>query len=320
MSDKIVICGAGGYVGSRLVRFLLGKGYEDIRAVSFRPVNTWKESFARVENLQLDLRDRESCERAVAGAGYVYNLAAKVGGIGYIANHRVEGMLSSLINTHLVQAISQSDIRGYFFSSSSCVYHSGNSGPVFKESDAYPANPTDGYGWEKLFSERLCLAFADEMKVPVRIARFHTIYGPGDVRPAGQSHVTESMCEKVIAAKLSGKHEITIWGDGKQTRSFLYIDDCIEGIYRIMNAGLRGPVNLANSAQVSVNDIVTMLEEIAGIKLTRFYNNSAVVGQQDKCSDNTLLRSSLGWEPSTPIKIGLERMYEDYYNRAVSKK
>ena len=320
MSEKIVVCGAGGFIGGKLIEQLLEKGYDDIRAVSFRPVAEWNRKFDSVENVQLDLRHRRSCEEAVAGAGIVYNLAARVGGIGYVETHKTEGMLSSLINTHLLLAVSKIKVLRYFFSSSSCVYHSGNPGPVFKEADAYPANPQDGYGWEKLFSERMCLNFAEEYKVPVSIARFHGIYGPGDFRPEGRDHAISALCLKVIEAKLSGRHEINIWGDGTQTRSFLYIDDCIEGMQRIVNDGVQGPVNLANREVVSVNQIVDILEKIACVKLHRFYNTTAPVGQQHKCSDNTLLRDSLAWEPMTPIRLGLERTYRSFWDRAVLKK
>lgn len=320
MSDKIVVCGAGGYVGGKLIEFLLSKGHTDIRAVSFRPFPEWLKTFKEAQNVQLDLRHRRSCEDALDGAKIVYNLAARVGGIGYIESHKVEGMLSSLINTHLLLAASKVNLIRYFFASSSCVYHSGQPGPAFKESDAYPANPTDGYGVEKLFSERMCLNFAEELKVPVSIARFHTIYGPGDVRPEGRDHVTAALCLKVIEAKLSGRNDILVWGDGTQTRSFLYIDDCIEGIYRLVNGGISGPVNLANSERVSVNQIIDMLEEIACIKLHRFYNNDAPQGMKHKCSDNTLLRKSLNWEPLFPIKTGLERMFRDFWDRRMIQK
>lgn len=320
MNEKIVVCGAGGYVGGNLVKSLVARRYKNIRAVSFRPTAEWLYKSDVVENVQFDLRHRRPCEEALEGAKIVYNLAARVGGIGYIESHKTEGMLSSLINTHLLLAASKAKLIRYFFASSSCVYHSGNPGPAFKEDDAYPANPTDGYGWEKLFSERMCLNFAEELKVPVSIARFHTIYGPGDVRPAGRDHVTAALCLKVIEARLSGRHEINIWGDGTQTRSFLYIDDCVEGITRIVNDGIAGPVNLANSAQVSVNQIVDILEEIAAVKLHRFYNVNAPQGQKHKCSDNALLRSSLNWEPMTPIKLGLERMFRDFWDRRTIQK
>lgn len=317
---KIVVCGAGGYVGGSLIKYLLSKGHKDIRGVSFRPVPEWLHKFDSVENVQLDLRNRKPCEEAVAGATVVYNLAARVGGIGYVETHKTEGMLSSLINTHLLMAASKANLMRYFFASSSCVYHSGNPGPVFKESDAYPANPQDGYGWEKLFSERMCLNFAEEYRVPVSIARFHGIYGPGDVRASGKDHAIAALCLKVIEAKLSGRHEINIWGDGTQTRSFLYIDDCVEGVNQIVNEGVPGPVNLANRDIVSVNQIVDILEDISGVKLHRFYNTAAPIGQQHKCSDNTLLRESLAWEPMTPIRVGLEKTYRDLWDRAVLKK
>jgi nucleoside-diphosphate-sugar epimerase len=319
---KIVVCGAGGYVGYNLINYLSGLGYNDIRAISSRPLDEWRFKPGNCERVQADLREADSCRAVVAGAGWVFNLASTVGGIGFIAGKKVECMLSSLINTNLLRAVSQDseNVMGYFYASSSCVYPLREMNPVFAESDAYPANPTDGYGWEKLFSERMCLAFAEERKVPVSIARYHTIYGPGDVRDAGRDHVTAALCRKVIQAKLSGVHEINIWGDGEQTRSFLYIDDCVEGTYRILKSGLTGPVNLANQELVSVNRIVNMLENIAGIQLRRFYELNAPRGLQDKRTDNTKLRLALSWEPSTPIEVGLKRMYNEFWARAIEAK
>jgi len=251
-------------------------------------------------------------------AKWVFNLAANVGGIGFIGTQKTECMLSSLINTNLLIAVREEQLAGYFFASSSCVYPAKEG--QLREEDAYPAAPMDGYGWEKLFSERMCLSFAADYAVPARIARYHTIYGPGDVRAAGRDHVTAALCKKVVAAKLSGVHEINIWGDGNQTRSFLYIDDCIEGTYRIMMSMSPGPFNLGNEELVSVNDLVTTLEEIAAIKLMRFYSSDAPQGLQHKEVDNTLIREKIGWEPSTPIKLGLERMYRDFYDRALKIK
>jgi GDP-D-mannose 3', 5'-epimerase len=314
MNEKIVVCGAGGVVGRALVDRLIQEGHTDIRAVSRRWTN-----FAGVENVQANLWNFADCERIMQGAKWVFNLAAKVGGIGYIQNHKADCMLSSLINTNLLMAAKDVGISRYFFSSSSCVYPSRIE--VVKESDAYPADPIDGYGWEKLFSERMCLAFSDDYGIPVTIARYHGLYGPGDVRDdAGKDHVIAAMCHKVVEAKLSGRNEINIWGDGSQTRSFLFIDDCVEGTLELCWNGVTGPVNLANSEPVSVNRIVDLLEEISGVKLTRFYSALAAVGRQHKCSDNQLLRTVLrGWEPATPIREGLEKTYRFFWDRAILK-
>lgn len=317
MNEKIVVCGAGGFIGGNMVEFLVKKGYTNIRAVSRAPVSEWLKWSLSAENVSLDLQDAEACEQAVEGAQIVYNFAARVGGIGYIGSHNLDCMLSSLINTHLLRELQNRSFIRYFFASSSCVYPASES--PLRESDAYPAQPTTEYGWEKLFSERMCLNFAAERGVPVTIARLHTLYGPGDVRPPGKDHVVAALCRKVAEAKIAGKNEINIWGDGSQTRSLLYIDDCIEGIYRLVNAGVRGPVNLANSEVISVNQIVFLLEEIAGIKLMKFYNPAEPVGCPHKFSDNTLLRRELHWEPMTPIRDGLVATYRDVYERLLKK-
>jgi GDP-D-mannose 3',5'-epimerase len=308
---KAIVCGAGGYVGKRLVNYLLEKLGMEVCVVT-RKAQVWDD----VEQVCGDLRDPAVAKRAVAGAGWVFNLAANVGGIGYIGKQKAECMLSSVINANLLSAAQkEKNLAGYFFASSSCVYPEKNH--PLTEDDAYPAAPMDGYGWEKLFSERMCQAFGSDYKMPVRIGRYHTIYGPGDVRPEGRDHVTAALCKKVVEAKLSGKHEINIWGDGNQTRSFLYIDDCIEGTYRIMNGISALPMNLGNAEIVSVNGLVTMLEEIAAVKLTRFYSADAPTGLQHKQVDNTLIRNTLHWEPMTPIHEGLRRMYNDFYDRAL---
>jgi len=316
MSDEniAVVCGANGYVGRNLVQYLSNKGFS-VRAIARTP----GAKLAGVHYVYGDLRTPEVCRTATNRAKWIFNLAANVGGIGFIGTQKTECMLSSLINTNLLLAASQEQsLAGYFFASSSCVYPEKDG--QLREEDAYPAAPMDGYGWEKLFGERMCLSFANDYSMPTRIARYHTIYGPGDIRGPGRDHVTAALCKKVVAAKLSGVHEINIWGDGNQTRSFLYIDDCVEGTFRIMMSMSPAPVNLANDELVSVNDLVTELEEIAAVRLMRFYSPNAPQGLQHKEVDNTLLRTTIGWEPSTPIKIGLERMYRDFYDRALQAK
>lgn len=317
MNEKIVVCGAGGFIGGNMVEFLVRKGYDNIRAVSRTPVEQWLKRSLVAESVSLDLRIPEDCFFALKDAQIVYNFAATVGGIGYIGAHNTDCMLSSLINTHLLQEAEKNRVIRYFFASSSCVYPASES--PLRESDAYPAQPTTEYGWEKLFSERMCLNFAAERGVSVTIARLHTLYGPGDIRTPGKDHVVAALCRKVAEAKLAGKNEINIWGDGSQTRSLLYIDDCIEGIYRLVNAGVRGPVNLANSEVISVNQIVFLLEEIAGIKLMKFYSPEAPVGCPHKFSDNILLRRELHWEPMIPIRDGLAATYRDVYDRLLKK-
>lgn len=318
MSDRIVVCGAGGFVGRKLVEYLYHKGYSDVLAIisprsSFGPI-TWAN---QVSWVKVDLMDYEACRRELEGATWVFNLAAKVGGIDYIQKHKASCMLSSVINTNLLRAAHEHKASRYFFASSSCVYPAGSA--VLRESDAYPANPIAGYGWEKLFSEQMCLAFQEEFGLPVSIARYHGLYGPEDVREEAKDHVIAALCRKVAEAKLSGCNAISIWGDGTQTRSFLYSDDCVEGTVLMMANGVTGPVNMANGECVSINDLVTMLEEIAAIKLERFYSSEASTGRIHKCSDNTLIRETLGWEPRTPLKVGLARTYRACWDRLLKK-
>jgi GDP-D-mannose 3',5'-epimerase len=313
MSRAIVVAGASGFVGRAFIEFLLKRGHKNIRAVS-RSENKWADK--DVEHRQGDLRDAAFANSVCRDSEAVYNLAAQVGGIGYIGKHNVECLLSSLINTNLLLACEAHKVPRYFFASSSCVYPDGG---AMRETSAIPANPGSGYGWEKIFSEQMCLAFDGEKRVPCSIARFHTLYGPGDVRPGGREHVIEALCKKVIAAKLSGIHEISVWGDGLQTRSFLYIDDCVEGMYKLANSGVPGPVNLSNPESATVSQLVDYIEEIADVKLERFYNKSAPSGIQHKMTENTKLRASLGWEPSTPLKAGLKKTFDDLMERTLNE-
>lgn len=310
MNEKIVVCGAGGYVGRRLVKDLVKKGYTNVVAVFRNPTNA---PIAGAKHLLADLLDIKDARYAVYDADLVYNLAAKVGGIGFISENKADCMTSAAININLLRSLSP-NVQGYFFASSSCVYPS--LVRPLTENDVFPAY-LSGYGLEKYFSEQTALAFAKEKDVPVRIARLHTVYGPDDFRGGIKDHFPTSLTEKVIAAKLSGVNEIRIWGDGSQTRSLLYIDDAVEGIQKIMNRGVIGPVNLASSEKVSVNGLVTMIEEIAAVKLTRFYSLDSSTGCQHKTTDNTLLRESLSWEPMTSTRDGMERLYRSCWEKQV---
>lgn len=299
---NITVCGAAGYVGKHLSDYLEKLGHSVLR---------WTRERG-------DLMRPGCAVEAVADADIVFNLAASVGGIGYVSGHRVPCLLSSVINTNLLQACAaRGGIVRYFFASSSCVYPENSFGIAQTEDSAYPANPTTEYGWEKLFSERMCAAFSAEQNLPTTVARFHGIFGPGDIRPEGRDHVIVALCRKVIAAKLSGCHEIAIWGDGTQTRSFLHVDDCVEGICRLTFEGVPGPVNLASNESVSVNELVSMLEEIAAVKLTRFYSPAAPVGCQHKTANIAALRRALKWEPTRTLKVGLEDVYRDLWDRLI---
>src|SRR2546421_7041139 len=265
-SEKIVVCGGGGFIGGHLVADLLRQG-KKVRVVDVKPFEEWFQMFPESENLQLDLQEKESCERAVADVDLVYNLAADMGGMGFIENNKALCMLSVLINTHLLMAVKNADAKRYFYASSACVYAADKQTDpdvtALKEEDADPAMPEDGYGWEKLFSERMCRHLREDYGMETRIARYHNVYGPHGTYDGGREKAPAAVCRKVITAKLTGKHEIEIWGDGHQTRSFMYIDDCIEGIERIFNSDkVTFPINLGSSEKVSINQLVDIVEDI----------------------------------------------------------
>src|SRR5712692_2007038 len=262
-SEKIVVCGAGGFIGGHLVGDLLRQGHRSVRAVDLKPMAEWYQVFPEIENLELDLQGREACEQALRDAQIVYNLAADMGGMGFIENNRARCMLSVLINTHLLMAARKFGIQRYFYASSACVYAADKQlSPeviALKESDAYPAMPEDGYGWEKLFSERMCRHFREDFGVAARVARYHNVYGPHGTWTGGREKAPAAICRKVIQAKLSGKNEIEIWGDGHQTRTFMYIDDCIKGTRLMVDRDVPGPLNIGSNELVSINQLVDIV-------------------------------------------------------------
>lgn len=315
--QSIVVCGAGGFIGGHLVKDLIKQGYTNIRAVDVKPIYRWYQKFAGVENIQLDLREKDAADMALKGANIVYNLAADMGGMGFIESNRAFCMLNVLINTHLLQAAVKHNVKRYFFASSACVYASYKQDrpdiDPLKESDAYPALPEDGYGWEKLFSERMCKNFSEDFNIQTRIARFHNIYGPFSSYEGGREKAPAAICRKVIEAKLFGNLKIEVWGDGNQTRSFTYIDDCVKGIQEIMFSDINESINLGSSEMVTINQLVDIVEDIAGLKLAREYNLSAPKGVSGRNSDNTLIKSYLNWEPSTKLYDGIKKTYEWIY-------
>ena len=323
-SEKILVCGAGGFIGGHLVADLLKKGHRDIRAVDIKPFGEWYQKFPGVENLQLDLSEKEACETAANGAAQIYNLAADMGGMGFIENNRALCMLTVLINTHLLMAAKKFGVTRFFYASSACVYAADKqiSEDIIplKESDAYPAMPEDGYGWEKLFSERMCRHFREDFGVAARIARYHNVYGPHGTYDGGREKAPAAMCRKVIQAKLSGKHEIEIWGDGKQTRSFMFIDDCLKGSQMLMHSDVIEPINIGSSEVVTCNGLVDIVEDIAGIKLNRSYNLKAPKGVNGRNSDNTLIQKLMGWEPNVRLRDGMEKTYRWIYDEIVKQK
>ena len=311
--SKILICGAGGFIGGHLVADLRRQGVKDIRAVDKKPAAEWYQRFDDVDNRTLDLQLLPACEQAVEGCDVVYNLAADMGGMGFIELNKALCMLSVLINTHLLIAARQHAVKRFFFASSACVYNGEKqkdpNHTALKEEDAYPALPEDGYGWEKLFSERMCRHYREDFGVEARVVRYHNVYGPHGTYEGGREKAPAAICRKVIEAKISGRHEIEIWGSGQQTRSFMYIDDCIHGSQMIMNSDFREPINLGSAEMVSINQLVDQVEEIAGIRLKRSYNLDAPKGVNGRNSDNTLIQQVFGWEPGTRLRDGMERTY-----------
>ena len=319
---KVVVCGAGGFIGGHLVKSLLDNGANVIRAVDVKPIDEWYQTSAGVTNLVLDLKDKDSCMMAAQGAEVVFQLAADMGGMGFIENNKALCMLSVLTNTHMLMAAREKGVERFFYSSSACVYNGEKQkNPdviALKEEDAYPALPEDGYGWEKLFSERMCRHFEEDFGLQCRVARYHNVYGPLGTWTGGREKAPAAICRKVIEAKASGNHQIEIWGDGKQTRSFMYIDDCTLGTQAILQSEIHEPINLGSSELVTINQLVDIAEEIASVKLERKYNLNAPKGVNGRNSDNTKIKQYLGWEPSIRLKEGLAKTYEWIENEIVS--
>jgi nucleoside-diphosphate-sugar epimerase len=278
-----------------------------------KPPREWYQRFDDIENICADLSHQEACDQACRGVGEVYNVASDMGGMGFIENNKALCMLSVLINTHLLMAARDARVERYFFASSACVYSIDKQrGPdviPLREDDAYPANPEDGYGWEKLFSERLCRHFREDFGPATRIARLHNVYGPHGTWDGGREKAPAAVCRKVIEAKTTGKHEIEIWGDGQQTRSFMYIDDCLAGIDRIMHSGIEEPINLGSSEVVTIDGLVDVVADIAGVALKRRYDLSAPKGVSGRNSDNRRILELFDWEPRIRLRDGLEKTY-----------
>lgn len=308
----ILVTGAGGFIGGHLVKSMLEQGHK-VRAVDKKPQWQWYQRFPAAENLTLNLEDKDACVQAVNGTDWIYNLAADMGGMGFIELNKGLCMLSVLINTHMLMAARHCGATRLFYSSSACVYagykQKETDNPGLKEEDAYPADPEDGYGWEKLFSERMCRHFMEDFGLQTRVARYHNVYGPHGTFDGGREKAPAAICRKVIAAKLGGAKEIEIWGDGLQTRSFQYIDDCLHGTQSIMESGIIEPINLGSAEMVSINQLVDLVEDIAGLKLKRSYKLDAPKGVRGRSSDNTLIKKKLGWEPSVTLRTGLEKTY-----------
>jgi nucleoside-diphosphate-sugar epimerase len=310
--DIVLVAGGGGFIGGHLVADLERQGMR-VRAVDVKPLDEWYQVSPDAENMVLDLSEIDACRRAVAGAGRVYNLAADMGGMGFIESNKALCMLSVLINTHMLMASRDEGVERFFFSSSACVYAADRqTSPdvtALAEADAYPAMPEDGYGWEKLFSERMCRHFREDFGVATRVARYHNVYGPHGTYDGGREKAPAAICRKVAEAKLTGSHAIEIWGDGEQTRSFMYVDDCVHGTQLLAGSDVVDPINIGSSELVTINQLVSMVEEIAGIEVERRYKLDAPQGVRGRNSDNTLILEQLGWEPSISLRDGMERTY-----------
>jgi GDP-D-mannose 3',5'-epimerase len=316
--QSIVVAGAGGFIGGHLVKDLLRQGHQ-VRAVDRKPLAQWWQRFREAENLSLDLSEKVNCFRAMRGASVVYNLAADMGGIGFIETNKAACMLSVLINTHLLMAAREHHVERYFYASSACVYpverQANTEAAPLAESDAYPAMPLDGYGWEKLFGEHMCRHFREDFGLETRMARFHNTYGPFGAWRGGREKAPAAICRKVIEAKLNRDREIEIWGDGQQTRSFMYVDDCVEGTQRLLSSDVAKPLNVGSEELVTINELVDLVEEFAQVKLRRRCRLDAPRGVVGRNSDNTLIRATLGWAPSTRLAVGLEATYRWIYDQ-----
>jgi GDP-D-mannose 3',5'-epimerase len=314
--DLTLVTGAGGFIGGHLVGALISDGVP-VRAVDCKPLPQWHQRHPAAQNLVRDLTSADACDDVVRGVGTVYNLAADMGGMGFIEHNRALCMLSVLINTHLLMAARHCGVRRFFYSSSACVYAAEHQRSpdvtALREEDAYPAEPEDGYGWEKLFSERMCRHFREDFGLETRVARYHNVYGPHGTFDGGREKAPAAICRKVAMASLTGRHEIEIWGDGRQTRSFTYIDDCIDGTKLIAEGDYADPLNLGSSELVTIDELVSIVESIGGVLLDRSYDRSAPQGVRGRNSDNSLIRTIYGWEPSTPLVSGLEKTYEWVY-------
>jgi nucleoside-diphosphate-sugar epimerase len=319
---KFLVAGAGGFIGGHLVKSLLNDGHNLICA-DIKPIKNWFQIFNECTNYSLDLKEYQNCLNVTRDVDFIYNMACNMGGMGFIENNKAECMISVLINTNLLRACLVNKVKKYFFSSSACVYNADKQNNSFieglKESDAYPAMPEDGYGWEKLFSERMCRHFYEDYGLETRVARYHNVYGPMGTFDGGREKAPAALCRKLVIAKNSREKKIDVWGDGEQTRSFMFIDDCIEGTKKIFESNCREVLNIGSEEQVSINQMISIIEEIADYKVVRNYQLDKPKGVRGRSSNNDLVRKELGWDFKITLKAGLEMTYK-WIEKEVNKK
>ena len=314
LKNTYLVVGGGGFIGGHLIKRLLEEGNKII-ATDIKPKRYWFQTFDNVKSYaDTDMKDYENCLKATKGVDYVFNMACNMGGMGFIENNKTKCMLSVLINTNLLRASVENKVKKYFFASTACVYSTLKQKNTFveglKEEDAYPAMPEDGYGWEKLFSERMCRHFMEDFGIQVRVARYHNVYGPLGTYDGGREKVPAAICRKIASAVINKKNQIEIWGDGKQTRSFLFIDDCIEGTLRLFNSNRSEPTNIGSDEQVSINQMVNIVNKISGIKnLKKKYLLHKPKGVRGRSSDNTNAIKALNWKFSISLNDGLKKTY-----------
>jgi len=321
IKKKFLICGAGGFIGGHLVSRLMLEGHEVICA-DIKPFEYWFQIYEKNKNYSLDLKEYENCIKVSKDVDYIFNMACNMGGMGFIENNKAECMLSVLINTNLLRASLKNKVNKYFFSSSACVYNASKQNetfiPALKETDAYPGEPEDGYGWEKLFSERMCRHFLEDFGLETRVVRYHNVYGPRGTFDGGREKAPAALCRKIILAKLNNLKSIDVWGDGNQTRSFMYIDDCIDGTLKIFNSEFSEPFNVGSNEQVSINQMIEIIEEIAKYRPLRNYQLDKPKGVRGRSSDNTKIKEKILWEPTIQLKTGLEITYKWIYDQILS--
>ena len=323
MKKKILIAGAGGFIGGHLANYFNKSNNCELICADIKPLEFWFQIFDQSKNYSFDLKDYNNCLKATEGVDYVFNMACNMGGMGFIENNKADCMISVLINANLLRASVQNKVKKYLFSSSACVYNSQKQKKPFvtglKETDAYPADPEDGYGWEKLFSERMCRHFNEDYGLDVRVVRYHNVYGPLGTYDGGREKAPAALCRKIIKAKISNQDQIDVWGDGEQTRSFMYIDDCIDGTLKVFENNFTDIFNIGSEEQVSINQMINIIENISNYKVIKNYQLDKPKGVRGRSSDNSFVRKKIDWDTKITLKQGLEKTYKWIYDQMTSE-